>query len=135
MKMRLKRKLSICRLHCIAITFDADKLNISFNKKQEIAATIKSNSNQILILLKECLEQDNLYSEIPKLLETYEYFCSEEQLMESFEQCAVLVCTLFSYIRILINTNNTQMLHRSLDISLSNGYKAIQKQIFYEDIE
>eukprot|EP01084_Bolivina_argentea_P047681 87884_1 len=28
---------NICRLHCIAITFDADKLNISFNQKQDIA--------------------------------------------------------------------------------------------------
>eukprot|EP01084_Bolivina_argentea_P097314 174956_1 len=96
MKKKTKTALieNICRLHCIAITFDADKLNISFNQKQDIAHKITSNSNQILVLLKECLEQDSLYSEIPKLLDTYEYLCSEEKLMQSFEECAV---SIFSY--------------------------------------
>eukprot|EP01084_Bolivina_argentea_P097313 174955_1 len=60
-------------------------------KKKEIANKIKSESSQILILLKECLEQDDLYSEIPQLLQTYEYLCSNERLMRLFEGCVVLI--------------------------------------------
>eukprot|EP01084_Bolivina_argentea_P284813 488217_1 len=82
----------ICKLHSIAIALNPDKLNIALKEKQTIVAKVKNEADQILILLREYLEQDELYSKVPHLLDTYEYLCSEQSLMDTFEEC---ICTIF----------------------------------------
>eukprot|EP01083_Nonionella_stella_P198339 728267_1 len=93
LKKKLKEELiqCICRLHGITIHASNDKLNMCLEDRLRIAATVKAEANQILIILQEYAEQDELYSNVPHLLATYTSLCSQEQYMEIFEKCITMI--------------------------------------------
>eukprot|EP01083_Nonionella_stella_P198340 728269_1 len=81
----------ICRLHGIAIKTSNDKLSMHLEDRLRIAATVKAEADQILIILQEYLEQDELYSNVPHLLTTYDTLCCEEQSVAIFEKCITMI--------------------------------------------
>lgn len=76
----------ICKLHSIAASLDANKLNIDEKDKKDVATTLNAEGCQIIILLKEYLEEDELYGSIAGLVETYSILCSDPVNMVLFER-------------------------------------------------